>query len=227
MDYARLWPLVALGVGAVLFGLWPLWWMFCRAARRLFGRQQWPVGGAYYLLATLTALGLCAVGVLALSLVAMLRGWQTFTHKTQVAEIQAIELGPHKLRVYLVPFLADGTRGATEVYDVEGDEWEVGGDVLRWRPFMTGFGLEPVFRLTRVAGRWQRAADANQHKGSAFDRAPPSAAWLGLYRESDKPPLKWLVAGAHGQSVAQLPDRRAVYDLFVTANGYALTKRTL
>ena len=57
-------------------------------------------------------------------------------------------------------------------------------------------------------------------QGSAFDRAPPSTAWLGLYRGADKAPMRWLVDGAHGQAVAQLPDRRAVYDIYVTPNGY-------
>jgi hypothetical protein len=48
-----------------------------------------------------------------------------------------------------------------------------------------------------------------------------------LYRTADRAPLKWLVAGAHGQAVSQLPDRRAVYDVYVTPNGYVLDKRTL
>ncbi len=51
--------------------------------------------------------------------------------------------------------------------------------------------------------------------------------WKRLYRDADKAPLKWLVAGAHGQAVSQLPDRRAVYDVFVPPNGYVLDKRAL
>ena len=227
MEDARLWPLVALGVGAVLVGLWPLWWMVRRAARRLGRTPQPPIAPGRYVLATLTSIVLVALGLSALSLLMMLQGWRAFTKKTHVAEIQAIELSPHKVRVYLVPIEHDGGRGATEIYDVDGDQWEVGGDVMRWKPFMTALGLEPVFRLTRVEGRWSSAADANSHKGTAFDRSPPSAAWLGLYRGTDKAPLKWLVAGAHGQYVSQLPDRRAVYDLYVTPNGYVLDKRSL
>jgi hypothetical protein len=227
MEDARLWPLVAVGVGTVLLGLWPLWWMVARAARRIGRRPQAPIAPGRYVLAAVASIVLVAVGLSALSLLVMLQGWSAFTKKTHVAEIQAIELAPHKVRVYLVPIQHDGARGATEIYDVDGDQWEVGGDVMRWRPFMTALGLEPVFRLTRVEGRWNAAADANSHKGSAFDRAPPSAAWLGLYRGTDKLPLKWLVAGAHGQYVSQLPDRRAVYDLYVTPNGYVLDKRTL
>ena len=227
MDDARLWPLIVVGVGGVLLGLWPLWWMLKRAGRRLGKRPQPPVNGSSYLAAFLAGIVLLAAGFAALSLLVMLQGWRAFTKKTHVAELQCIELAPHKLRVYLVPIDSDGARGATEVYDVDGDEWQLGGDVLRFRPFVTALGVQSVFRVSRVEGRWNAAADANAHKGTAFDRAPPSASWLQLYRSADKPPLRWFVDGAHGQAVSQLPDRRALYDIFVTPNGYVVDKRTL
>jgi hypothetical protein len=227
MVEARLWPLTVLAVVALLVAVWPVWWMLKRAVRGVGNRPQVPIGGGRYLLALVTSLIALAVGIATLSLLAMLQSWQAFTKKTHVAEIQCIELAPHKLRVYLVPIEADGTRGATEIYDVDGDQWEVGGDVLRFRPIVNALGVDTVFRLTRVEGRWDSAADANSHKGSAHDRAPPSTMWASLYRGTDRAPLKWLIAGAHGQYVSQLPDRRAVFDVYVTANGYVLDKRTL
>jgi hypothetical protein len=227
MDDARLWPLFVIGACGVFIGLWPLWWMARRAGRRVTSQPQPPIAASRYLIALVTSIVGISVGLAALSLVVMLQGWRAFTRKTHVAELQCIELGPHKLRVYLVPIDGDGARGATEIYDLDGDQWQVGGDMLRFRPFMTALGVQPVFRMTRVEGRWNAAADANSHKGTAFDRAPPSASWLGLYRGADKAPMKWIVDGAHGQAVSQLPDRRAVYDIFVTPNGYVVDKRSL
>jgi hypothetical protein len=227
MDDARLWPLMVIGVGGLLVGLWPLWWMIRRAGNRLGSRLQPPVSASRYVMALVTSIVGISVGLVTLSLLAMLQGWRAFTKKTAVAELQCIELSPHKLRVYLVPIETDGARGATEVYDVDGDQWQIGGDVLRFRPFLTALGVQPVFRLTRVEGRWNAAADANAHRATAFDRAPPSTAWLGLYRGADKAPVRWLVDGAHGQAVSQLPDRRAVYDVFMTPNGYVVDKRSL
>jgi hypothetical protein len=227
MDEARLWPLAALAIIAGLLAVWPLWWMLKRAGRAAANRPQVPVGGSRYVLALVTSIVAMAVGAGALSLMAMLQSWRAFNKKTHVAELQCIELAPHKLRVYLVPVERDGVRGATEIYDVEGDQWEIGGDVLRFRPFLTALGVETVFRLTRVEGRWDSAADANAHHGSAHDRAPPSTTWAKLYRGADRAPMRWLIAGAHGQAVSQLPDRRAVYDIFVTPNGYVVDKRTL
>jgi hypothetical protein len=227
MDDARLWPLFVFGLAGVAAGLWPLWWMARRAGRRMGSRPQPPVNASRYVMALVLSIVGISVGLSALSLVVMLQGWRAFTHKTHVAELQCIELGQHKLRVYLVPIDGDGARGATEIYDLDGDQWQVGGDVMRFRPFMTALGVQPVFRLSRVEGRWNSAADANTHHGTAFDRAPPSTAWLGLYRGADKAPMRWLVDGAHGQAVSQLPDRRAVYDIYVTPNGYIVDKRSL
>src|SRR5262249_44265719 len=153
MDEARLWPLTVIGVAGLLVGLWPLWWMVRRAGRRLGNYPQHPGPPGRYVLALVASITGVAVGVAAPSLVMAMQTWHAFTKKTHVAELQALELGPHKLRVYLVPIDNDGTRGATEIYDVDGDEWQVGGDVVRFRPFLTALGVTPVFRLTRVEGR--------------------------------------------------------------------------
>jgi hypothetical protein len=142
--------------------------------------------------------------------------------------VQCIELKPAKLRLYYVPIEPDGTRGATETYDLDGDEWTVGGDVLRFRPQLTLVGLETVYGITRVEGRWLKADDANHHVATAYDRGGgTSLTWLELYRDGVRGPFKWLIAGAHGQAISQLPDRRAIYDLYVTPNGFVVDKRAL
>jgi hypothetical protein len=82
--------------------------------------------------------------------------------------------------------------------------------------------------VTRIEGRWIKAEDANQRKQTAFDREGGTGpGWLQLYQNGARGPFGWMVAGAHGQSVSQLPDRKAVYDLYVTPNGFIIDKRTL
>jgi len=222
------WPLLALSVGAIVVGVLPLFWVVRRLGRAILRRPQPSVGTLRYAMALATGALLVGAGLAALGLAVALQTWHTFTKKTHVAEVQCIQLAPQKLRMYLVPIEHDGTRGATETYDLDGDEWTVGGDVLRFRPQLTLLGLETVYGLSRVEGRWLKAEDANAHKATAFDRAGgTSATWLELYKNGARGPFKWLIAGAHGQAVSQLPDRRAVYDLYVTPNGFIVDKRTL
>ena len=128
-----------------------------RAPHRPAGRSR-PSGGRYVIALVTSIVARRRLG--ALSLLAMLQGWRAFTEDPR-RRAAVHRAGAHKLRVYLVPIDNDGARGATEIYDLDGDEWQVGGDVLRFRPFMTALGVQPVFRLTRVEGRWNAAADAN------------------------------------------------------------------
>jgi hypothetical protein len=222
------WPLVGVALGGLLVGLMPLVWLLRRFGRALTGRPQPPATGASYFAMLLLTVLLIGAGVAALGLSAALATYHSFTKKRHAAEVQAIDLGAHKLRVYLVPIEADGTRGATETYDLDGDEWTVGGDVLRMRPFLTVLGLETVYKVSRVEGRWLKAEDANTHKGTAYDREGGTGqGWLQLYKNGASGPFRWLIAGAHGQAVSQLPDRRAVFDLYVTPNGFVVDKRSL
>lgn len=221
-------PLAAIAVFGIGLGLLPLGWLVRRLLRALFRRPQPAAKASRYVLALVAAAVLLGVGVGALGLAAALQSYRAFTTKTHVAEIQCVELAPQSLRVYLVPIGPDGSRGTTETYDLAGDEWTVGGDVLRLAPFLTVLGLETFYKVTRVEGRWLAAADANRHAATAFDRGGGTTwAWLSLLRAGTRGPLRWFVAGVHGQAVSQLPDRRAVYDLYVTPNGFVVDKRSL
>jgi hypothetical protein len=186
------------------------------------------MGLSRYLLAGSFCLVSCGACLGAVGLGLALESWSAFTARTRIAELQCIELDPGSLRVFFVPVERDGTRGKTEVYDVEGDQWAVWGDVLRLRPTLNALGLSTLYKVSRIEGRWTKAADATRHLGSARDRAQGTTpTWLTLYREGTRGPLGWLVDGVHGQAVSQLPDRRAVYDLYVTPNGFIVDKRSL
>jgi len=225
---AARWPLALVAVVGLFGGIWPLIWLMKRMGRTVARRPQAPVSASRYVLALATGVALMGVGAGALGLLVALEAWSGFTKKTHVAEIQCIELAPQKLRVYLVPIEPDGARGATETYDVAGDGFQVGGEILRFKNWMTALGVQSVWRLDRVEGRWLKADDANAHKGTAFDRGGGvGPGWLQLYKNGASGPFKYVVAGANGQMVSQLPDRRAVFDLYATPNGFILDKRSL
>jgi hypothetical protein len=219
--------LLWIGAGGLVLGVWSLWHLLKRLGRATFRRPQKPWGVGRYLFTLTTGAFLFGVGAASLGLWMAIGAFGDVRHKTHVAEIQAIELGPSKLRVYLVPLDSEGHRGATETYDVDGDEWTVGGDVMRFRPFLGHLGVDTVFQVTRVEGRWLNAEDANLHKPSAHDRATTGSGWLALYQHGTRGPLGWMVQGVNGSAVSQLPDRRTLYDLYVTSDGFVVDKKTM
>ncbi len=214
--------LVTLGVSATI-ALATWLWLARRFVRGLFRRPQRRLGLVGYLLALLIGLGSGFVAVAALALMTALAGYSALSARARVAEVQCVERAPQRLRVYYVALAPDGLRGPTQIFDVDGDEWSVGGEVLRFRPALVALGLRPLHAVTRVEGRWQRADDANRHTGTAHDLLGGSpGAWHWLKRFGTRGPLRWVVDGVHGQSVSQLPDPTSTYDVLLTPNGYVL-----
>jgi hypothetical protein len=221
------WPLIAVCLTAALIGGALLVWLLRRMGWAIARRPQPEVGMLRYALTVAFAALAVGVSLAAAGLLFALQTYDTFSKKVTVAEVQCIEMGPGKLRLFYVPIDKDGRRGATETYDLEGDEWSVGADVMRFKPFMTVMGLETVHKVTRIEGKWIRAADANTKKPTAFDRGGGTTrSWLAFYKDGKRGPLGWFVDGVHGQAVSQLPDRKAVYDLQITPNGLVVTKRS-
>jgi hypothetical protein len=216
------------GLVAAVLGFSSGLWLMRRLWRGWFARGHAPLGFVRAFLALAFSLGCAAGAAVALGLYVALSGYHALLARTRIAEIQCMELGPQQLRLYLVPLGPKGERGPTETYELAGDEWTVGGEILRWRPWLKMMSLPPMYAVTRVEGRWRSASDANHHKATAFDRGGgESRAWLYLERHGTRGPLAWLIDGAHGQAVSQLPDRLSVYDLYVAPDGYVLTKRSL
>src|SRR5262249_32284864 len=147
--------------------------------RRLLGtlsqRPQLPVSWSRYGLALASGAVFVGCGLSLVALVSLLRGYDAFVQRRHVAEVQCIEIGPSQLRVYYVPVRRNGGRGTTETYDVTGDEWTVAGEVLRFRPSLVALGVESMYRVSRIEGRWLKAADARAHHGSAYDREGESS----------------------------------------------------
>jgi hypothetical protein len=218
--------LVIVALAGLVLGGWPILRVLRRLGRAVLRRPQPPWSRARYLFVLAFSALTVGAGLTALGLWMAIAGLGDVGKKTHVAEIQCIELRPTRLRVYYVPIERDGRRGATETYDLDGDEWTVGGDVLRFRPLLVHLGVDTVYQVTRVEGRWLKASDANAHPATANDRGATGRGWLALYRDGTRGPLGWLIAGAHGQAVSQLPDRRALYDLYVTPNGFVVEKKT-
>lgn len=216
-------PLVAVGAVAVLLALAPLGWLGSRVVRALLRRPRKPAGLVAYGAAIVAASLLGGVGIASLGLALALGSYRALGKKTRVAEVRCHEIAPQKLRLFFTPIASDGRLGPTESYNLDGDEWTVGGDVLRFRPFLSALGVETVFAVTRIEGRWLHAADADAHPATAYDRrGGTSRGWLMLYRDGTRGPLGWLIAGVHGQAVSQLPSAHDTYEVYVTPNGFVL-----
>jgi hypothetical protein len=96
-----------------------------------------------FLVAVLAALAIALAG-------ASLLSWTRLTHEAPAATLSFHARGPRAFDVDVA--YADGRR---DRFVLAGDEWQVDARILKWRPFATLVGFDTVFRLERIAGRYQ------------------------------------------------------------------------
>ena len=153
------------------------------ALRRLRQRRVLAAGAG-----GLVAFVLIGMAGIAAALLINLQTYRRFTHETPVADLRVTALGARQFRVTL--FEPDGLRH----FDVRGDDWQLDARVIKWRGFATWLGLDPLYRLDRLSGRY-RDIDAEQ-------RAPRTAyalaaePGLNVWRLSERfaPYLPWMDA---------------------------------
>jgi len=101
--------------------------------------------------------GVVVSAMLALVLLAQnIQTWARLTYERPVATIQLRRLASRYFEVTVIqPASADGEPAKAAVYPVNGDEWRIEAQVLKWKPWANVLGLDTQYRLERLSGRYQ------------------------------------------------------------------------
>jgi hypothetical protein len=83
-------------------------------------------------------------------------GYERLTEETPVGQIEFVATGPQTFDVRLMR--SDKT---DRLFELAGDEWQLDARVIRWTPPATILGLDPVYELERISGRY---ADLDQER---------------------------------------------------------------
>jgi len=194
--------LAILGLAAFVSGVVDL------ARQRKF--RFFRLGGSLMLL-------LCGLVVFAIA------GWaQTYralTHNELVAHIQAAPLvgQPQTMSVTYTP-VRDGQDGVPLTYSVKGDEWLLGGDVLKWQDYLNIMGVNTGYRITRLQGLYQDANDERTKEHTAYNLGgTTSNVYTFLKNHATLAPF---VRAVYGNYVAMLPAPGVTYNVYVSTSGY-------
>ena len=95
-----------------------------------------------------------------------IQGYRAFTQEAVAATIKTEPIGPHHFRATVT--LADNS---LHMFDLMGDAVYIDAHVLKWRPIGTLLGLETVYELDRIAGRYQAIADEQTQERTVFSLA--------------------------------------------------------
>jgi hypothetical protein len=175
------------------------------------------VGGAFYFLlgAFFILLGVCA-GLVAASL----HGYKRLTSEQIAGNVSLRQLGERR---YALTLETPGS--AARHFEVRGDEWQIDARVLKWRPMAVVAGLDTLYRLERISGRYsdvvqERTAPRTVHGLATGDELVD--LWAMARRHHQYLPV---VDALYGSSVYVPMAEGADYVVSVSAMGLVVRPR--
>jgi hypothetical protein len=107
-----------------------------------------------------------SLGLLCGAITLGIHGYRMFTQEALAATIKTEPLGPHHFRATVT--LPDSS---LHMFDLAGDAVYVDAHVLKWRPIGTLLGLQTVYELDRISGRYQALNDEQTLERTVYSLA--------------------------------------------------------
>lgn len=171
----------------------------------------------------LVGLTLASTGTAGLSLVFAFSGYSPFAQKDLVAEIRCSQSGPAAEMVLSYTPIHQGKYGPEEVFHLAGDQWAIGGEIVKWRPLVAFLGARTLYKISRIEGRYLLARDANAGGRTAFDiNGGPDPVLLRWNEREGTFPYSIVVEAAYGNLSYDFPEPRAIYAVYVTPSGFQI-----
>lgn len=81
--------------------------------------------------------------------------YSRLTYERPVASLSVRQLAPQYFEATVTQPATDDLPARTAVYPINGDEWRMEAQVLKWKPWANVLGLDSQYRLDRLSGRYQ------------------------------------------------------------------------
>lgn len=202
--HLALWGTIAV---IVLMGIAGVVCFFGGLKRLFHGRFVGGGGRMVFGLLLFCVFALCAsVGV-------NLRTYMRLTYEQPVATLSFHALGPQAFRVTLTD--ADGVIRSAEL---RGDDWQLDARVLKWKGFATVLGLDPLYRLEWLEGRYRSAAQERHDYHSVLELSAGQGLDLWSLAQDHAAWLPWVDAGYGSATYLPMADG-AQYSVSLSSTG--------
>ena len=164
---------------------------------------------------TILGLGGLSVGLVAWNL----HTFSRLTDAALIAKLRFVQIAPRHYQVEL----RSGDFCEQREYELFGDEWRLDARFLKWKPLANLFGLDAMYRLERLTGRYQSIGDENSQKHQAYEIGGRPEVDLLQYLERDW--KYWSpVDTAFGSSVYESVDPAYEYSVYRSQSGLLVRK---
>src|SRR5437868_14959020 len=93
------------------------------------------------------------VGLAAALLGLNTQSFARLTHESLVADVRVHTLAP-KQNLYRVTVVRLDGANVTQTCTIQGDEWDIGARVQKWKPWANVLGLDTTYRLDQLTNRY-------------------------------------------------------------------------
>lgn len=162
----------------------------------------------------LNGIVLLTVAVSLLWLMILVQSYLGLTGEIKVAHIQAIPIAnaAHQMSVQVVLYDGNGQITSESTYLLQGDEWMMQGDIIKFPAWLNIIGFHAGYKLTRLEGRFNDIAmeDTARHTAIALNGGDDAFFQTTYLHKLWFAPF---VDAAYGNAVFQAPGS---FDVFAT-----------
>ena len=213
------WWWIAPTAVAILGGLIFIAGLISLVRGKIFGGLGGTAGGGVLLAA---ALGAALLGQ-------NVQTYSRLTYERPVASLSIRRLASQYFEVTVTQPAEGDTPVRTAVYPVNGDEWRLEAQVLKWKPWANVVGLDSQYRLDRLSGRYQnieqeRTGARSVHALSSDDAGSgplASAPWTLSVWDAARKYRRYVdaVDTLYGSAAYMPMADGAAYEVWITQSG--------
>ncbi len=218
---------ILLSSASLLFGILAVFFMLGNRVRRTIKRLRFQqtryIGLGQHVIRFTMAFLWIAVSAAILFLAAFIQSYRNFTKEELVAEVRCVPLqqdGAVAMHFELTPVLA-GQKLSPRPFLLNGDQWALEGDILKWDNWLNFAGIHTMYKLTRIRGRYVNFEDEINRKPTVYS----------LVEREDDPRWRWLykyghrlrfVDAVYGNTVYTYPSSENVFEVYVSTSGFTV-----
>ena len=139
--------------------------------------------------------------------------YDRFNQETPVARLRFEATGQYTW----LAVLSHGDFCSEQAYPVQGDQFQLDAGFVKWKALGVLLGLEPLYRLDRLSGRYSDIRLQNSRETLAHDLAPD--VLFDFFADNPAGDSGWLADTVYGSSVYLGIDPTLQYTVYATEDG--------
>lgn len=162
-----------------------------------------------------------ALGCLFGMLLFLFTCFQAFSKETLIAQVKTERLSGDEFELTYIP--ADkGPSGALRAR-LQGDQWSIGGGIVKWHPWLTSLGFESYHKPMRLSGQFSDLNKQRSHLPSVYSLDEPWADWLwqAFYWSDRYLPF---VEAVYGSAAYAYVEPGSFQEVYITPSGYLIKR---